>query len=39
MRGTTGRYVTFYREAEKWLATQAKQTKQTSTGVKIKTHA
>jgi hypothetical protein len=35
MRGTTGRFVTFYREVQKWLA----QPKQPSTGVTLKHHA
>jgi hypothetical protein len=39
MRGTTGKYVAFYREAEQWLAERNKQTKQPSTGVTIQHHA
>jgi hypothetical protein len=38
MRGTTGKYVAFYREAQNWLAIQAK-TEPPPKGVKLKTHA
>jgi len=41
MRGTKGKYVTFYREVQKWLASQAKadKTPTTNTGVKLTHHA
>ncbi len=38
MRGTTGKYVTFYHEVEKWLAERAK-TQPPTKGVKLQTHA
>jgi len=38
MRGTKGRYVTFYREVQNWLAQRASN-QQTQTGVKLQTHA
>jgi hypothetical protein len=38
MRGTTGKYVVFYREVQKWLAERAKK-KKPQTGVTLKTHA
>jgi hypothetical protein len=38
MRGTRGKHVTFYREVQNWLATQATESKQQQTGVKLQTH-
>jgi len=38
VRGTQGKYVTFYREVQNWLKQQPQKT-QTQTGVKVKTHA
>jgi hypothetical protein len=35
MRGTKGKYVTFYREVQNWLATRAKKTQPSTTGVEI----
>lgn len=36
MRGTSGKYVTFYQEVQKWLATRAKQQpQQPTTGVEL----
>ena len=39
MKGTTGKYVSFYREVQKWLTEKAKQQKTPTTGVKLETHA
>jgi hypothetical protein len=38
IRGTQGKYVTFYREVQNWLSKQL-ETKEPTTGVKIKHHA
>lgn len=39
MRGTQGKYVTFYREVQNWLAERAKNTQPSAKGVKLKSHA
>jgi hypothetical protein len=40
MRGTSGKFVTFYREVQHWLATKSKETKAPpTTGVKLLHHA
>jgi hypothetical protein len=39
MRGTSGKFVAYFREVQNWLAKQATAQKQTSTGVNIKHHA
>jgi hypothetical protein len=39
MRGTSGKHVTFYREAQTWLATRARQSKAPAAASKgVKTH-
>jgi hypothetical protein len=37
MRGTRGKYVTFYREIQNWLKSQSRKTKQTPT-IEVKHH-
>src|SRR6516162_2069963 len=40
MRGSSGRYVQFYRAVQQWLATRARETKAPKPkGVKVKSHA
>jgi len=38
MRGTSGKYVTFYREVQNWLAAKKKTEQPQPIGVKLKTH-
>jgi hypothetical protein len=37
MRGTTGSYVTFYREVQKWLASNQPQTNPSPSGIQLET--
>ena len=39
MRGTTGKYVAFYRDVQKWLAQKNKESKPSAKGVKLQHHA